>query len=154
MQEMIDIGDFASACRGSCMAGPAFRATGHRMYEQYQPWAWSASFGFQFPGCGLGRNAFSLVSVATSHLEPSPKTPLSAIASLKICTRPACRRFPDIFFLFNDAGNQNWRRISSMTGIPLISFTVSTHVGRLVGKRVAQRLGRSCSNWGQQRDHR
>src|SRR5918993_626493 len=81
--------------------------------------------------------------------KPSPKTPLSAIASLKICNEALqAGGFPDIFFLFNDAGTELAQSFVDDKRIPLISFTGSTHVGRQVGERVAQRLGRSLLELG------
>jgi len=75
--------------------------------------------------------------------------PLSAIASLKICNE-ALRKagFPDIFYLFNDAGTELASSFVDDRRIPLISFTGSTKVGRNVGERVAQRMGRSLLELG------
>src|SRR5690606_25840698 len=76
-------------------------------------------------------------------------TPLTAIASMKVCNE-ALREagFPDIFYLFNDAGTELAQRFVDDKRIPLISFTGSTRVGRLVGERVAQRMGRSLLELG------
>jgi aldehyde dehydrogenase (NAD+) len=56
--------------------------------------------------------------------------------------------FPDLFFLFNDAGTELAQAIVDDKRVPLISFTGSTKVGRLVGERVAQRMGRSLLELG------
>ncbi|MEO7431343.1 MAG: aldehyde dehydrogenase family protein, partial [Dokdonella sp.] len=56
--------------------------------------------------------------------------------------------FPDIFFLFNDAGTELAQTFVDDRRIPLISFTGSTKVGRAVGERVAQRMGRSLLELG------
>jgi aldehyde dehydrogenase (NAD+) len=81
--------------------------------------------------------------------KPSPKTPLSAIASMKICNEALrAAGFPDIFFLFNDAGTELAQTFVDDKRIPLISFTGSTKVGRLVGERIAQRMGRSLLELG------
>jgi aldehyde dehydrogenase (NAD+) len=56
--------------------------------------------------------------------------------------------FPDIFFLFNDAGTELAQAFVDDKRIPLISFTGSTKVGRIVGERVAQRMGRSLLELG------
>jgi aldehyde dehydrogenase (NAD+) len=68
---------------------------------------------------------------------------------MKICNE-ALRDagFPDIFFLFNDAGTTLSQAFVDDTRVPLISFTGSTKVGRLVGERVAKRLGRSLLELG------
>src|SRR6185503_2752429 len=81
--------------------------------------------------------------------KPSPKTPLSAIATMKICNEAlAAGGFPDIFFLFNDAGTDLASQFVDDKRIPLISFTGSTKVGRMVGERVARRMGRSLLELG------
>ncbi|MCX7043708.1 MAG: aldehyde dehydrogenase family protein, partial [Gammaproteobacteria bacterium] len=105
---------------------------------------------FNFPVAVWAWNAF-LAGVCGDICiwKPSPKTPLSAIASLRICNE-ALRAggFPDIFFLFNDAGTELAANFVDDKRVPLISFTGSTHVGRIVGERVAQRLGRSLLELG------
>ena len=81
--------------------------------------------------------------------KPSPKVPLSAVATMKICN-DALRDagFPDLFFLFNDAGTDLSQAFVEDKRIPLISFTGSTKVGRMVGERVAHRMGRSLLELG------
>ena len=152
VQEMIDIGDFAVGLSRQ-LYGLTMHSErpGHRMYEQYQPLGIVGIISaFNFPVAVWAWNAF-LAGVCGDICiwKPSPKTPLSAIASLKICNE-ALREggFPDIFFLFNDAGTELAQSFVDDRRIPLISFTGSTHVGRLVGERVAQRLGRSLLELG------
>ena len=68
---------------------------------------------------------------------------------MRICNEAlAAAGFPDIFFLFNDAGTELAQTFVDDRRIPLISFTGSTKVGRLVGERVAQRMGRSLLELG------
>jgi aldehyde dehydrogenase (NAD+) len=152
VQEMIDIGDFAVGLSRQ-LYGLTMHSErpGHRMYEQYQPLGLVGIISaFNFPVAVWAWNSF-LAGVCGDVCiwKPSPKTPLSAIASLKICNE-ALRAggFPDIFFLFNDAGTELAQTFVDDKRIPLISFTGSTHVGRLVGERVAQRLGRSLLELG------
>jgi aldehyde dehydrogenase (NAD+) len=81
--------------------------------------------------------------------KPSPKTPLSAVASMKICNAALNEAgFPDLFFLFNDAGAELAKKLVDDHRVPLISFTGSTAVGRHVGERVAKRMGRSLLELG------
>src|SRR5690606_34945013 len=77
------------------------------------------------------------------------KTPLSAIASIRICNE-ALREggFPDLFFLFNDTDNALAERMVDDKRVAMISFTGSTKVGRQVGERVARRMGRSLLELG------
>jgi aldehyde dehydrogenase (NAD+) len=56
--------------------------------------------------------------------------------------------FPDLFFLFNDAGTELAATFVDDKRVPLISFTGSTKIGRIVGERVAQRMGRSLLELG------
>src|SRR5690606_909066 len=56
--------------------------------------------------------------------------------------------FPDLFYLFNDAGNDLAQEFVDDRRIALVSFTGSTKVGRLVGERVARRMGRSLLELG------
>nr|MBP9644670.1 aldehyde dehydrogenase family protein [Pseudoxanthomonas sp.] len=81
--------------------------------------------------------------------KPSNKTPLTAIASMKICNQALAEGgFPDIFFLVNDAGTALAEKLVEDTRVPLISFTGSTQVGRQVGVNVARRLGRCLLELG------
>src|SRR3546814_9613730 len=74
---------------------------------------------------------------------------LSAIASMKICNEALKKGgFPDIFFLFNDAGTELAQTFVDDKRIGLVSFTGSTKVGRHVGERVAKRMGRSLLELG------
>ncbi len=152
VQEMIDIGDFAVGLSRQ-LYGLTMHSErpGHRMYEQYHPLGLVGVISaFNFPVAVWAWNAFLAAACGDITIwKPSPKTPLSAIASVRICNE-ALRAggFPDIFFLFNDAGTELAQRFVDDRRIPLISFTGSTQVGRIVGERVAQRLGRSLLELG------
>jgi aldehyde dehydrogenase (NAD+) len=152
VQEMIDIADFAVGLSRQ-LYGLTMHSErpGHRMYEQYHPLGLVGIISaFNFPVAVWAWNAF-LAGVCGDICiwKPSPKTPFSAVASLKICNEALNKAgFPDIFFLFNDAGTEVAQSFVDDKRIPLISFTGSTHVGRMVGERVAQRMGRSLLELG------
>ncbi|MCK7593139.1 L-piperidine-6-carboxylate dehydrogenase [Pseudomarimonas salicorniae] len=152
VQEMIDIADFAVG-QSRMLYGLTMHSErpGHRMYEQWHPIGLVGIISaFNFPVAVWAWNAFiAAVCGDVSIWKPSPKTPLTAIASMKICNE-ALREagFPDIFFLFNDAGTELAARFVDDTRIPLISFTGSTRVGRQVGVQVAKRMGRSLLELG------
>lgn len=152
VQEMIDIGEFAVGLSRQ-LYGLTMHSErpGHRMYEQWHPLGVIGVISaFNFPVAVWSWNAFiAAVCGDITIWKPSPKTPLSAIAAMKICNE-ALRAggFPDIFFLFNDAGTELAQRLVDDKRIPLISFTGSTRVGRLVGERVARRMGRSLLELG------
>ena len=152
VQEMIDIADFAVG-QSRMMYGATMHSErpGHRMYDQYHPLGLVGIISaFNFPVAVWAWNAF-LAGVCgdITIWKPSPKTPLSAIASMRICNEALkAGGFPDIFFLFNDAGTDLSQGFVDDKRIPLISFTGSTKVGRMVGERVARRMGRSLLELG------
>ncbi|KQZ55985.1 MULTISPECIES: aldehyde dehydrogenase family protein [unclassified Lysobacter] len=152
VQEMIDIGDFAVGLSRQ-LYGLTMHSErpGHRMYEQWHPLGLVGVISaFNFPVAVWAWNAFiAAICGDITIWKPSPKTPLSAVASMKICNE-ALRAggFPDIFFLFNDAGTELASNFVDDKRIGLISFTGSTKVGRHVGERVARRMGRSLLELG------
>ncbi len=152
VQEMIDIADFAVGLSRQ-LYGLTMHSErpGHRMYEQWHPLGVIGVISaFNFPVAVWSWNAFlAAVCGDITIWKPSPKTPLCAIASLKICNA-ALRDagFPDLFFLFNDAGTELAKAFVDDRRIPLISFTGSCAVGAQVGHRVAQRFGRSLLELG------
>ncbi|HLV55106.1 MAG TPA: aldehyde dehydrogenase family protein [Actinotalea caeni] len=152
VQEMIDIADFALG-QSRMLYGSTMHSErpGHRMYEQWHPLGLVGIISaFNFPVAVWAWNAFIAAICGNICIwKPSPKTPLSAIASIRICNEAlAAGGFPDLFFLFNDAGTDLAQQFVDDRRIALVSFTGSTRVGRLVGERVAQRMGRSLLELG------
>ena len=152
VQEMIDIGEFSVGLSRQ-LYGLTMHSErpGHRMYEQWHPIGIVGVISaFNFPVAVWAWNAFvAAVCGDITIWKPSPKTPLSAIASMKICNEALKKAgFPDIFFLFNDAGTELASNFVDDKRIPLISFTGSTKVGRIVGERCARRMARSLLELG------
>jgi aldehyde dehydrogenase (NAD+) len=152
VQEMIDIGEFSVGLSRQ-LYGLTMHSErpGHRMYEQWHPIGLVGIISaFNFPVAVWAWNAFvAAVCGDVAIWKPSPKTPLSAIAAMKICNEALKKGgFPDIFYLFNDAGTELASTFVDDKRIPLISFTGSTKVGRMVGERVARRMGRSLLELG------
>ncbi len=152
VQEMIDIADFAVG-QSRMLYGLTMHSErpGHRMYEQWHPLGIVGIVSaFNFPVAVWAWNAFiAAVCGNISIWKPSPKTPLSAIASMKICNDALVSAgFPNLFFLFNDAGADLAKKFVDDHRVALISFTGSTAVGRHVGERVAKRMGRSLLELG------
>ncbi|MEO6519476.1 MAG: aldehyde dehydrogenase family protein [Pseudoxanthomonas sp.] len=152
VQEMIDIADFAVG-QSRMLYGYTMHSErpGHRMYEQYQPLGLVGIISaFNFPVAVWAWNAFLAAICGDICIwKPSNKTPLTAIASMKICNEALkAGGFPDVFFLINDTGTDLAEKFVDDKRIPLISFTGSTAVGRRVGERVAHRLGRSLLELG------
>ncbi len=152
VQEMIDICDFAvGLSRQLYGLTIASERPNHRMMEQWHPLGPVLVISaFNFPVAVWAWNAMlAAICGDITIWKPSPKTPLSAIAAVRICNDALAEAgFPDIFFLFNDAGTELAQSFVDDRRIPLISFTGSTKVGRLVGERVAQRMGRSLLELG------
>ena len=152
VQEMIDIGEFSVGLSRQ-LYGLTMHSErpGHRMYEQWHPLGIVGIISaFNFPVAVWAWNAFvAAVCGDICIWKPSPKTPLSAIASIRICNAALKKAgFPDIFFLFNDAGTELASNFVDDKRIALVSFTGSTKVGRQVGERVARRMGRSLLELG------
>jgi aldehyde dehydrogenase (NAD+) len=152
VQEMIDIADFAVG-QARMLYGYSMHSErpGHRMYEQWHPLGLVGIISaFNFPVAVWAWNSFlAAICGDISIWKPSPKTALSAIAATRICNDALrAHGFPDIFFLFNDAGTELAQQFVDDHRIPLVSFTGSSQVGRLVGERVARRMGRSLLELG------
>ena len=152
VQEMIDIADFAVG-QSRMLYGNSMHSErpGHRMSEQWHPLGLVGIISaFNFPVAVWAWNAFiAAVCGDISIWKPSPKTPLSAIASMRICNAALkAAGLPDLFFLFNDAGAELAQKFVDDHRVALISFTGSTAVGRSVGERVAKRMGRSLLELG------
>src|SRR5690606_25708777 len=152
VQEMIDIGDFSVGLSRQLYGLTMHSARpGHRVYEQWHPIGLVGIISaFNFPVAVWAWNSFvAAVCGNISIWKPSPKVPLSAIASMRICNEALKKGgFPDLFYLFNDAGSDLAQAFVDDKRIALISFTGSTRVGRMVGERVARRMGRSLLELG------
>ncbi len=152
VQEMIDIADLAVG-QSRMLYGATMHSErpGHRMYDQYHPLGLVGIISaFNFPVAVWAWNAMMATACGDICIwKPSPKTPLSAIAAIRICNDALkAGGFPDLFFLFNDAGSDLAQAFVDDKRIALISFTGSTKVGRMVGERVARRMGRSLLELG------
>lgn len=152
VQEMIDIADFAVG-QSRMLYGYTMHSErpGHRMYEQYQPLGLVGIISaFNFPVAVWAWNAFLAAICGDICIwKPSNKTPLTAIATMKICNAALKDAgFPDIFFLINDAGTALSQTLVEDRRVPLISFTGSTQIGRVVAEKVAHRLGRCLLELG------
>ena len=152
VQEMIDIADFAVG-QSRMLYGYTMHSErpGHRMYEQYHPLGIVGIISaFNFPVAVWSWNSFlAAICGDVCIWKPSNKTPLTAIASMRICNEALkAGGFPDIFFLINDAGTALSEKLVEDRRVPLISFTGSTQVGRIVNQKVAARLGRCLLELG------
>jgi aldehyde dehydrogenase (NAD+) len=152
VQEAIDIADFAVGLSRQ-LYGKTMHSErpGHRMYEQWHPLGVCGVItAFNFPVAVWAWNAMiAAVCGDTVVWKPSELTPLSAIATLKICREVAERRgFPGLFGLVTSAGPEHGKAIAADRRFPLVSATGSCVMGRAVGQVVSERLGRSLLELG------
>ena len=153
VQEMIDICDFATGLsrqlHGLTIAS---ERPGHRMLEQWQPLGVVGIISaFNFPVAVWSWNsALAVVCGDATLWKPSEKTPLTAIACIKLAER-VCHANgvdPAIFSLVVGDGPSVGELLTADRRVPLVSATGSTRLGRRVGGVVAARLGRSLLELG------
>ncbi|MBX7249691.1 MAG: aldehyde dehydrogenase family protein [Caulobacteraceae bacterium] len=153
VQEMIDICDFATGLSRQLygLTLPSERP-GHHMLERWQPLGpVGVISAFNFPVAVWSWNAaLALVCGDPVIWKPSEKTPLVALATQAVFERAAAR-FGDapadlsqVLLGLRDVGEA----LCDHPGVPLISATGSTRMGRDVGPRVAARFGRSLLELG------
>jgi aldehyde dehydrogenase (NAD+) len=152
VQEMIDIADFAVG-QARMLYGLSMHSERpqHRMYEHWHPLGVVGVISaFNFPVAVWSWNAFLACICGNATVwKPSPKTALCALAVQRLCNRVMQRlQLPPIFQIFIDAGNELATQFVDDRRVALVSFTGSTHVGRQVAVRVAQRLGKSLLELG------
>jgi len=152
VQEMIDIADFAVGLSrqlyGLTMHSERPR---HRMYEQWHPLGpVGVISAFNFPVAVYAWNAIIAAVCGDSVIwKPSLKTPLCAVATQRLFADVARRRgFPGLFGLILGRDSEVGEALVGDPGVPLISATGSVRMGKIVGAKVAGRLGRSLLELG------
>ncbi len=153
VQEMIDICDLAvGLSRQLHGLTIASERPGHTMRETWHPMGPCAIItAFNFPVAVWAWNAaLALVCGDPVIWKPSEKTPLTALATMKIFER-ALARFGDapvglagIVIGGRDVG----AALVESPKVPIVSATGSTRMGRMVGPKVAERFGRSILELG------
>ncbi|WP_444667723.1 L-piperidine-6-carboxylate dehydrogenase [Cereibacter changlensis] len=153
VQEMIDICDFAvGLSRQLYGLTIASERPGHRMMETWHPMGPCAVISaFNFPVAVWSWNtALALVCGNPVIWKPSEKTPLTAMASMKIMER-ALARFgdaPEGLVQLVIGGPAVGEAMVGSKDVPIVSATGSTRMGRIVGPKVAERFGRSILELG------
>ncbi|MBW7845866.1 MAG: aldehyde dehydrogenase family protein [Bacteroidia bacterium] len=152
VQEMIDICDFAVGLSRQ-LYGLTMHSerTDHRMYEQWHPLGIIGIISaFNFPVAVWSWNSMiAAVCGNVSVWKPSEKTPLSAIACMQLMSKTLKdNNLPEGIFnlVIGDYLVGEW--MTTDKRIPLISATGSTRMGKIVGKTVGERLGRSLLELG------
>ncbi|WP_068399484.1 L-piperidine-6-carboxylate dehydrogenase [Kribbia dieselivorans] len=152
VQEMIDICDFAVGLSrqlyGRTM--PSERP-GHRLMETWHPLGVVGVISaFNFPVAVWSWNtAIALVCGDTLVWKPSELTPLSALACQSILAQALAEHgAPESVSQVVIGGAEVGQALVDHPSVALLSATGSTPMGRRVGPRVAQRLGRSLLELG------
>lgn len=151
VQEMIDICDFAVGLSRQ-LYGLTMHSErpNHRMYEQWHPMGIVGIISaFNFPVAVWSWNtALAWVCGNVCVWKPSSKTPLCGVA---------CQHIIATVLKNNDMpegisnlliGNAVGDLINNDKRIPLVSFTGSTRIGRVVSSAVAGKFGRSILELG------
>jgi len=152
VQEMIDIGDFALG-QSRMLYGKTMHSErpGHRLYEQWHPLGVvGVVTAFNFPVAVYAWNAFiSAICGNATVWKPSPKGVLCCAAVQNIVNEALANTdYPPVFTSFMEGGNELAGRFIDDERIDLLSFTGSSQVGRMVGERVAARMGKSLLELG------
>jgi aldehyde dehydrogenase (NAD+) len=154
VQEMIDICDFAvGLSRQLYGLTIASERPGHRMMETWHPMGPCAVISaFNFPVAVWCWNAaLALVCGDPVIWKPSEKTPLTALATMRIVER-ALKRFgsdaPEGLVQCVIGGAAIGEALVDSRDVPIVSATGSTRMGRIVGPRVASRFGRTILELG------
>jgi len=151
VQEMIDICDFAVGLSRQ-LYGLTMHSErpNHRMYEQWHPMGIVGIISaFNFPVAVWAWNtALAWVCGNVCVWKPSSKTPLCAVACQHIIAKVLkANDLPEgISSLL--IGNAVGDMMNNDKRIPLVSFTGSTRIGRMVSTAVAGRFGRSILELG------
>ena len=154
VQEMIDICDFAVG-QSRMLYGLtiASERPGHKMSETWHPVGpCGVITAFNFPvAVWCWNTALAMICGDPVIWKPSEKTPLTAMACLKIMER-ALERFgqdaPKGLCQLVLGGAEIGAALVESPQVPIISATGSTRMGRIVGPQVAARWGRSILELG------
>lgn len=153
VQEMIDICDFAvGLSRQIYGLTIASERPGHRMMETWHPLGPCAVItAFNFPVAVWSWNAaLALVCGDPVIWKPSEKTPLTAIATMKIMER-ALKRFgdaPEGLCQLVIGGPAVGEALVVSKDVPIVSATGSTRMGGIVGPKAMARWGRPILELG------
>ncbi len=152
IQEMIDMADLAvGLSRQLYGLTIASERPDHRLMEQWHPLGPVGIItSFNFPVAVYAWNAFVAVVCGDPVIwKPSEKTPLCAVAVQKIIGEVLRDNdVPEGVFTLATGGREIGEWISEDPRIPLVSATGSIRMGRIVGQKVAARLGRTILELG------
>jgi len=152
VQEMIDVCDFANGLSRQLYGLTiASERPNHRILENWHPLGLIGIISaFNFPVAVWSWNSALAVVCGNATLwKPSEKTPLTAVACLKIAEQ-VCREAevnPAIFSLITGDSIVG-TLLAEDARVPLVSATGSTRMGKQVANVVAKRFGRTLLELG------
>ena len=152
VQECIDIADFALGLSRQ-LYGLTIHSERprHAMRETWQPLGVVGVItAFNFPVAVWAWNSMlALVCGDALVWKPSPKTPLTALAITRICAAVLePHGLGGLIGLVIGSDEEVGQRLVDDPRLPLISATGSVRMGKIVGQRVAARLGRALLELG------
>ncbi|MBZ0326543.1 MAG: aldehyde dehydrogenase family protein [Altibacter sp.] len=152
VQEMIDICDFAVGLSRQ-LHGLTMHSErpGHRMYEQYHPLGVVGIISaFNFPVAVWAWNtALAWICGDVCVWKPSEKAPLCGVACQKIAASVfAKNNMPEGISCLINGDYRVGEFMTTDKRVPLISATGSTRMGKIVGRTVGERLGKSLLELG------
>ncbi|KAF8062252.1 NAD-aldehyde dehydrogenase [Lyophyllum atratum] len=152
VQEFIDICDYAVGLsrmmNGNVVAS---ERPGHSILEVPNPLGVVGVLSaFNFPVAVYGWNlALSLAAGNATIWKPSPSTPLCSIAITRIVAYVLEKNgIPGAVAGLVTGGKEVGAAIAESHDVELVSFTGSEHVGRIVGKTVMSRFGKTILELG------
>ncbi len=152
VQEMIDICDFAVGLSRQ-LYGLTMHSErpGHRMYEQWHALGIVGIISaFNFPVAVWSWNSMlALVCGDVCVWKPSEKTPLCGIACQNLFQKVLkANNLPEGICSVINGDYKVGEYMTKDSRVPLVSATGSTRMGKIVGRTVAERLGRSLLELG------
>ncbi|HVT93148.1 MAG TPA: aldehyde dehydrogenase family protein [Bryobacteraceae bacterium] len=152
VQEMIDVADFAVGLSRQLYGFTMHsERPGHRMYEQWHPLGVVGVISaFNFPVAVWSWNALiAAVCGDTVVWKPSLKTPLTAIATHRICERVLAKHgWKGVFGLVIGEDQVVGKRMLEDRRVALVSATGSVRMGRTVAETAGRRLGKTLLELG------
>lgn len=151
VQEAIDVCDYACGLSRSLEGKviPSERP-GHFMMENWNPYGTVGIItAFNFPNAVLVWNAaIALVTGNTMIWKGAPSANLVTYATTKIFAEVLEKNGFKSVFTMCQGGVDIGELISSDKRVPVVSFTGSTKIGRIVSETVARRFGKSILELG------
>ncbi len=152
VQEMIDICDFAVGLSRQ-LHGLTIKSErpGHHMQEQWHPLGIVGIISaFNFPVAVWSWNtALAWICGDVCVWKPSEKTPLCGVACQNIITEVLRENnLPEGISCMINGDYKVGEMMTSDGRVPLVSATGSIRMGKIVGKAVAERLGKSILELG------